>query len=310
MQRQQSFIEYKLIGGKKPVNFEVPLKNVMLTKKGSQGGRLIQYVKGSDSIFKEDHKGDEKPEKIWIENGTLRVHRANLPLIEIMDRHPLSGVEWETFNADKEAIKKLSKYQLIEKALGMVNIANNDEKKANALVLIGEHMLDASEQMVTSELKEKAFESPKDVIDQMNTNDYQAKYVAALAILKGVVLINSSRTAITWADGKVLVTVPVGQSPIEKLGALLGGNSEESKITMQEIGEKTKRPYIRQIPIDIDAEILKVNAAKELAAELAIVEVEPELLEARNLYSEKFEKSVPPNKKNDTEWLLSKVNEQ
>lgn len=319
MADKNTHYRFRLTGGKTPESFQLPLKGLMLEKKdengNSRGLKKVAYVKGHDSIFVEDHIGDEESESVWFEKGVLDVHKENKALVAIMFGHRWYGSHYELKNDTKEAEKKLSKFDLIEKAIAKLSTSNDDETLAIGLAVLGSHVLQQPLAVITASLKEKAYEEPQVLIDEMSSGDYQAKYVASLAILKGVLLINPSRTAVTWADGKTIVQVPAGQDPLTKIGMFLSQKDESARITLQEIGERTTRAYNKKTVPDVGGVVKEITGGQ--GADLGNQrdggnddDDQMTLEEASSLYMELLGKDkVPPNKKNDLDWILEKVEE-
>jgi hypothetical protein len=304
---KKNYVRFKQMGDKKPVSFEIPLSNMRLPRDmGTGGGKVLKrvhYIKDAPSIWKDDYKGDELPEKVYLEDGYLDVSIYDLNLIAILKAHKMYKREYEIEDEDVEAIKELEKYDLIEKALERISIANEDERKANAFVLLGAGVITMNNDLIRSKLKKKAHETPQVVLDEMNASDYKAKYVTALGILRGALEINATRTAVTWADGKTIVTVATGQDPLAKMSAFLSTNTEEAKITFQEIGERVKQSYVKKTNAIIDFDV--VDATDEDDNDVDASELSKATLE----YKETFRKEVPNNKKNDLEWIQSKLSE-
>ena len=202
-----------------------------------------------------------------------------------------------------------------------MNIANEDEQKATALILIGPGVIEWTPERVKAGLKERAFSEAKVVLEEMEHATYNAKYISALGLLKGVILINSSRTAVTWPDGKVIVTVPVGQDPIAKIGEFLSGNDEAAMVTLQEIGERTTRAYVKKTIPDVKKvvgeiqdkqELERVEAAENKPERVLKEVVNPDtkaLAEAQKAYFEMFGKKVAAVMRNNLEWINKKLEE-
>ncbi len=327
MQRQAKKIKFRLKNGKTPESWQLPIKGMMLNKivNGiSQGLKRIHYIPGISSVWLEDYKGDEKPRGVYFEKGLLEVDPDDKNLLFIIRNHKFLNVHFELADDDAVAQKELDRMDLVEKALAKVNIANGDELKANAMVLLGFGIATASDTVVRQKMKKNAFDNPKDVLATMNSGDYQAKYVAALSVLRGVVIINPTQTACSWEDGKVIVKVAAGQSPLEKLGEYLSQSTEDAVITLQEIGERITRSYAKRTDPDVAKEIQEIvgdNKDNELPlspqgdvnpppADPAGTQDEMTLEEATASYLEVLGKDVPNNKKNDLDWILLKIAEK
>jgi len=86
-------VKFQLTNGKKPVSWTLPVKGMMLPKKGAIGKVLkkVHYIKGAESIFVEDYEGDEKPSRITFEDGTLSVNPLEKNLIALLINHKWYG---------------------------------------------------------------------------------------------------------------------------------------------------------------------------------------------------------------------------
>lgn len=299
-----NFIKFKLTKDRKPVSFQVPVKGMMLknTKLPNSPLKHVQYIPGHESIWKEDHTGDEQPQSIWFEDGFLNVHKNNLNLLKILERHQWFGIHFIKVDEEAEDAKELEKFELIEKAISKVNIANEDELKANAIILIGSHVFDYSEVRLRKALKQMAYDTPEKLIESMDKANYGNRLVAALSIIREAAKINPSRTAVTWPDGKTIINIAVGKDPITEFGEYLSQNTEAVRITLQTLGEGIKRAYNQYNPPNVDT-ILGNDPEPPSEEEQA-------LNKAREDYKKKFEKEVPTNKKNDIGWIKSKLEEE
>jgi hypothetical protein len=300
-------IRFRLLGKEKSsMAFQVPLKNLMLPRTKNGPLKRVEFIRGHDSIFAEDHEGDEKAEEIWFEEGVIDVHPQDKAMLEIMRKHPWNGVKWEEANEDKDAQKEIDRYELIEKAQERVRIANLDERRAAAIVLLGKGYFSASEKKIEAGLKREAIQNPTAVIEKMNSNNYTGELAAALALIRGVVEANATNTQIVWSDTrKPILNVAMGQDVHEKFGQYLSGNSEDVKITLQEIGQKIKRDYTPKAELDMQ-KIFQIENGK--------VDIDPEakmtIEEAREKYKEVLGKDVPVNMKNDLDWIVGKIAEE
>ena len=327
---KKGYIKFALKGNKKPIAYQIPLKGMMLEKKDKEGRSLglknVQYIPGAPSIFTEDYKGDEKPKDVWLEDGSIEVSEKNVILLEILNRHPWNGSHFERVDEDAKATKELANMELVELALKKVDISDDDELKATAVVIIGPNIIPMTPVQVRARLKQRAFEAPKELLDVMKNPNYQARYVASLAILRGILVVNPTRTAVSWPNGGVLVTVAAGQDPVEKLANFLSGNNEVAKVTLQEIGEKSKRSYVKKSPPVIEEEIEKLDPIEENDLSSQGEDETPPptddpgdnditddqapamtLEEATAAYVAKHNKQVSNNKKNDLAWIMSKL---
>lgn len=299
-------IRFRLLGKEKSsVSFQLPLKKLVLPKTKDGPLKKVRYVPFHDSIFEEDQKGDVKSSDIWFQDGVLDVHPQNHSLLLILRKHPWNEIKYEEVSEDKEAQRELDKFNLIEKALRKIDIANEDERRATAIVLLGNGYFSKKDKTIIAGLKKMAMENPDMVLDKMNSESFTGQLAAALALIRGVVELNTTRTSVIWSDTrKPIINVALGQDAHEKFGEYLSGTSEDVKITLQEIGQKIKRGYTPKAELDMQ-KIFHIENGK--------YEIEPEakmtIEQARDKYNEIFGSEVPVNKKNDIGWITEKIAE-
>ena len=310
-------INYQLTKGKRPPSWQLPIKNVLLEKfdgRKSLGKRKLEYIPGNPSIFKEDHNSDEEDAPVWFEDGVLQVDTSDTALAYLLDNHPWNSVHFEKVDHDVTAQQDIDVMDLRIKAYEAVSSSDENEMRARAYVLVGPQVIDQSDKVVAAQLKTLAFEDPESVLEEMNNPNYKPKTVAALAILRGVLQINPTNTAVSWAKtGKVVIQVAVGQSPIQKLGEFLAGKDEAAKITLQTIGAEIKRSYTFKEDYTAKQELKDVlgdEAPDEPELPVKDEDSLSELQLAKEEYEDTVGKSVPNNKKSDLAWIKNKIAEQ
>jgi hypothetical protein len=309
MAREQQYLKFKLTGKRTPISYELPIASVMLVKKDDNGKSLgkkrIHYIKGQDSMFVEDYKGDEKSKPVFFEDGFLKVHKDDLVLRSIVFGHPWYEKRYELVDEDKKAVSKLESNKLIKKALAKIDISNEFELTAHALSLVGPHVRSWSLPRIKEALEDKAFNSPKDLLNEMNGPSYQAKYIVSLATLREVLTINAGNTAVLWDNGEIMVNVPLGQDPITACATELSRNNEQTRTTLQKIDLAIKRSYTKSYDATANNqvdEMLGNGPANDVPLE------DQKLIDARSEY-ESVIGNVPGNMKNNLEWLTKKIEE-
>lgn len=321
---------YRLKGNLFPESFELPLRNMYhqrLLPNGQKVDKLVHYLKGAPSIWAEDYKGDKKPIKaVYFENGVLEVDESDVLLQEILSIHRFNNVKYERYDATVSAERKLLDFELREKALEVVNVSGDTKIQALALALIGKSAIDFSAKEALAELKTLAYEKPQSILDEIEKPNYEIKYLSGLAFLKGVVKENETQTAVVWADnGNVILKLAVGESGIDQLTKMLAVKSESTVTTLQRLGSLVAETKSDSVSASVDESVAKVLSEKDaqieaLQKELAVAKAnegkkeeglqsEEELLSLRQDYFASVGKEVPPNKKNDAEWMKAKIQE-
>jgi hypothetical protein len=234
---------YKLKNGKTTGSFQLPLRNIMISKivDGEPRAKKIQYIPGADSIFVEDYKGDENPKSVWFEDGEIRVPEENWVLNEILKNHPWNNKHYVLVNEDATAQKEIAEFETLTKASNSI-IEEKDELKirATAMVIITDEAADWSPAKCKTELLKYARSHSSHLIAEMAKPDYESRFIAALAFNKGIIKYNLHRTAVVWNDGKegVIIRLAQGEKGIDKLGDFLSKKSNSSTEVLQRIGEK------------------------------------------------------------------------
>ena len=88
----KTHVQFQLMGKKRPRNWQLPITGMMLPRYVDgkyKGNKQVEYIKGHDSIFKEDHIGDEKPSWVWFTDGLLDVSTGDLALLQILENHKM-----------------------------------------------------------------------------------------------------------------------------------------------------------------------------------------------------------------------------
>ncbi len=341
-------IIFRLIGDKFPVSWELPLRNIFLPRKvgSNTSEKLIAYRKGATSIWEEDYKGDKEAiGSVWFEDGVLEVESSDVLLLEILSLHRFNNVQYEKFDTNTSAEKKLADFELRDTALEIVNVAEEFEIKAMALVILGQDALSWTDVHCKAELKTKAYEDPKSIIEARDSGDYDAKYLVGLAYLKKIIKDNPTQTAVVWADNnEIIIRLAVGENGIDQMTKFLAVKTEQSTITMQRLGELTEQKVAAAGIMVNEATVVKDDAKTkallsekdkeiaELKAKLDAVnapkedepkkvdiidESEPKIADKKTMtiqdlsaeYLKLFGEEVPVNKKNNAAWILKKIQE-
>lgn len=335
-------IIFRLIGDVFPVSWELPLRNIYLprTKDGQTSDKLVAYRKGATSIWEEDYKGDKEAiGAVYFEDGLLEVIATDTLLLEIMSKHRFNNVQFEKFDPNTSAEKKLADFELRDTALDIVNVGDEFAIKALALVIIGQDALSWSDTQCRAELKTKAYEDPKFIIDESEKPDYEVKYLVGLAYLKGIIKDNPTQTAVVWSDNDgIIIRLAVGENGIDQMTKFLAVKTEQSTITMQRLGDLTEQKVATsnimvndakevkddsktkallsekdQIITELKAKLAATNAYKldeeEEKENLIVEDKELTIEELSAKYFKLVGKQVPVNKKSDAAWILTKIKE-
>ncbi|QQU04235.1 hypothetical protein [Myroides odoratus] len=327
-----------------PTSWSVKQNGLMIEKKGV-GLKFAAYYPGQDSIFVEDIKNkDLKPQLIpafefnpSTNKTELTVPNTDVNLITLLKLHPHYGKKFEIFSEEIESERALSKYNNIEKALKLIESANDLEVRAKGVVVLGVDAMHYLPTVAIAKLKELAFSNPTQVISKIEGMDYESQFIAAKAFIDKIVKTNLGHTAVVWSDTENLIlTLGTGEIGVEKLARLLSQNNEQSYNMLQIISQKLgigtqQEEQTPSVPVNTvsekelqakDDEIAKLRAELEAANKGSVHEintpstqaeatnkVEMTLEEATAKYIEKFNKEPGPTVKGDLEWILKKLKE-
>jgi hypothetical protein len=87
-------------------------------------------------------------------------------------------------------------------------------------------------------VKQSAISNPQAIVDAYSDKgEWKYKKVVALALSKEIIKINATKTAVLWTDtGEPILTLAVGQKPIDEMGLFLSDNKNEN--TLQSLSLK------------------------------------------------------------------------
>lgn len=238
-------IEFRLTEKRTPASWT--LSGGYAVKPGF-GSKLINYFPGSDSIYVEDQKSDVKAKEVeFFYNDILSdpatsimVDENNTSLLNYLKAHAFFGHHYYIHNEDLLAENKLADYDKIEKAFSLIRETDDFKVKAIALVVFKIDAHGWSPTKAKAELKEKATKNPDVIINAIEADGYEARYLAALAFYSGIVKDNNTSTAVVWNDENQseILKLAVGENGIQKLGEKLSVSNDESNLILQQIGTK------------------------------------------------------------------------
>lgn len=333
-------IIFRLTEGRTPASWS--LKGGMAVKE-YEGLKYIGYYKGSASIFVDDNTDDRPQEEVVFEYNDvlsdpatqIEVPVSNKNLIEYLKAHAYFNLQYKIHNLDALAEEKLESFDKTERALAFIREEDDVKIQAMALAIFKSAAHGWSVVKCKAELKEAAIKKPDTIINAIDDVNYESNYLAGLAFFSGILTENNLHTAVVWNDGTngEVIKLALGENGIQKLGDLLAVQTEESRILLQEIGNRiAKKTNVKNsavtatTPNKTEEEIRAEERAKvlaEIAAEKTFVpetsatvvdekavkpDLSPESIEELQAqYKVKFETEVPPRYKNDALWIKTKL---
>lgn len=340
--------------GKTPSSWAIKQDSVMADKVG-KGKKFINYYPGSDTVFEEEITNkDLRPKKVPLftfnpisKQTELKVDENDTALIRYLTTHPWYGTKYIQWSKESEATGKLAQYEKVEKALGLIKESDEIKVQAIAMAVLGLNAFSKTPSQSMADLKQKAIETPEDIIAAMEAPNYENKYLAGLAFASGVIKNNPTNTAVVWEDnGGVILHVATGENGIDKLTTFLTKSDNNSMVLMQELqtrlddklskkaGKDPKDSVIAEKENEIEKLKKQLAEAQQSNAKKQDLKVEPKpnvkeiavtvdegtddskqdvkaiaisIEKAVEAYKEKYEKEVPLRYKNDLEWIISKL---
>lgn len=236
---------YKLKSGKTSGAFQLPLRGILVPREieSETFMKEIQYVPGSSSFYKEDHKGDSKPKPLWFDDGEIRANPDDKVLNGLLQIHPWFDSKYYLVSEEANAKKEIDDFEKITKASNsIINESDNYKLKAMAMIIISLEAVDWDPFKCKAELLKYAKNHSAIFLKEMDKPNYEGRFMAALAFAKGVVKHNAFQTAVLWNDDQegIIVRVSEGEKGVDKLGEFLSTKSEKSTSVWQRIGEKVE----------------------------------------------------------------------
>lgn len=294
-QQTKKNLVFFLLGNTAPETWTLPQRSVLVENNETGFKQNIIYVPGAQSIWKHEleKQGDilknAKKEDITFVHGTLSVSADNKLLIDYLKTHPWFGVKFSLVDKSADAQKVIDKTDLITKAV--LNLQGKElDMITVGLLVFGESALLQNEKELEALVKQKAITDPKSIVDAYSEEgEWKFKKVVALALSKGVIKINPTKTAVLWTStNETIITLAVGQKPIDETALFL--SQSKNQTTLQALSLKLESKDVISTQKDKNNIELSTNV---------------EVLQKQ--YEDKFGAIPPINKKNDVEWLSKKL---
>jgi len=294
-QNTKTPLVFFLLNELSPETWTLAQKNILVKNPNTGFLENILYIPGTNTIWSSEleKQGDvlknyKKKEIVFVE-GTLSVTEDNIILIEYLKSHPDFKEKFSLVDKNAGFQETIDKTDLITKAVMSLQ-GNSLDIKTVALLVFGESALLQDEKEMKALVSQKAISDPQSIVDAYSDKgEWKYKKVVALALSKGIIKINPTKTAVLWADtGEPILTLAVGQKPIDETGLFLSQNNNET--TLQALWLKLENKEIVNVPVSSTD---KVN--------------ESSLEKLQKEYEDKFGAIPPINKKNDVEWLSKKL---
>lgn len=286
-----------LLGDLSPETWTLAQKKILVKNPKTKFLENIYYIPGMNTIWHSEleKQGDvlkmyKKKDIVFVE-GTLSVSHENILLIEYLKTHPDFKVKFSLVDKNADSQKIIDKTDLITKAVMSLQ-GNSLDIKTVGLLVFGESALLQDNKEIEALVKQKAISEPQSIVDAYSEEgEWKYKKVVALALSKSIIRINPTKTAVLWEDtGEPILTLAVGQKPIDEMGLFLSENKNET--TLQALSLKLEGKAI-----------VSSTANASTGTESSLEKLQKE-------FEDKFGAVPPINKKNDVEWLSKKILEE
>jgi hypothetical protein len=295
-QNTQTPLVFFLLNGLSPETWSLAQKNILVKNPDTGFLENIYYIPGTNTIWHSElaKQGDilktHKKKSIYFVEGTLSVSPDDVILIEYLKTHPDYKLKYSLVDKNADAQKSIDKADLIMSAVTSLQGKTLDIKTVGLLVF-GESVLLQEDKEIEAMVKQSAISNPQAIVDAYSDQgEWKYKKVVALALSKGTIKINPTKTAVLWTDtGEPILTLAVGQKPIDEMGLFLSENKNET--TLQALALKLDNKGVINT---------NTASATHTGAESSLENLQKE-------YESKFGAIPPINKKNDVEWLSKKL---
>jgi hypothetical protein len=224
---------YELIGGytdrytnekKYPVIHTIPSSDIIYDDK-TNSQRRIKYVPGEQSIFVDEQSEESlniKKQPIVFSRGILAVSYTNPLLIEYLNAtnfnssnpNRLKSVNPVFYLIDKGEDAKVS----VQKSIKEVEAASVALKMPLEQLLGYARVLGVNVDKSTDEIRydmmQIAKKDPKAFVEGLD--DPRTEYAELFILAKEYNILKSSKSDISWNNGGVICTIPLGVSEVEK----------------------------------------------------------------------------------------------
>jgi len=236
-QNTQTPLVFFLLNGLSPETWSLSQKNILVKNTDTGFLENIYYIPGTNTIWHSElqKQGDVlknyTKKSIYFVEGTLSVSPDDIILVEYLKAHPDFKLKYSLVDKNADAQKSIDKADLIMAAVTSLQGKTLDIKTVGLLVF-GESVLLQDDKEIEAMVKQSAISNPQAIVNAYSDKgEWKFKKVVALALSKGIIKINPTKTAVLWTDtGEPILTLAVGQKPIDETGVFLSENKNETTL--------------------------------------------------------------------------------
>lgn len=209
---------YETVGGRGGVFFKLKSNNLIIFDEATGRNRQIRYCPGESSIYVDEQSDAAVKEHVVFRNKMLVVRYEQPNLRNYLDAHPDNvangGGSFQLVNKEVDIEKQIEEDFLVTDAISMIKARPIEELLPVAMAL--NINTDQKDLQVKRDLVNYAKRSPREFMDMFDNPVVHAR----TTVMQGLdfQIVTDKNGVIVWQDtGKVVVSVPVGQDPVDTL---------------------------------------------------------------------------------------------
>jgi hypothetical protein len=216
--------------------------------------RHIQYVEDLETIFVDEQRklvDNPKPSPIYIAKGVLKIDDDNLPMLELMSKHPHNqangGTLFRLVDVEKDDLYEVKQSEKIDKARASLIDMDDNLIRAVAAWFLGHSFISKSILKLKKTLRSKLEMNFKltdgktffvdaftEFIEEKNNEE---KLMVMLAIQKGIITIINGKT-VAWGNSDEPIYNGSQPNYIVREFSVWVKNDEEGRNVLKLIAEK------------------------------------------------------------------------
>lgn len=209
---------YELVGGRGGIFYKVRTNNVTVFDEEAGFVRQIRYCPGEKSIFVDEQSEVARVEHVIFRNKMIVVPYDKPNLRAYLDIHPDNqqngGGAFRLVNGEQNIEKEIESDFLVNDAISLIKARPVSELLPVAIAF--NININQDDLKVKHQLVRMAKKKPQEFIDMFDNPLVQARTTVTQGMDFNIV--TEKKGAIIWPDtGKMILSVPVGQDPVETL---------------------------------------------------------------------------------------------
>lgn len=270
--------------------FSLPLEDEIFDEeKGIR--RIIRYIPGEQSIYKDEQSSDEKiAKKIFY----LQFSSSGEVVIDGRDRQKLEFMLKSNFNGNnmKRDFSKKPKYWLVDLGQGVAGMMETERAstkakswcfegpwediKAYSRVMKIDVNRDPNE--VRWSLSIIAAKDPAKFLEGLGNDLTERKHIIMSALDRGILKINTTTNTISWTDGGVICLSPLGKDIIDHFTDV--SFSPDGERTLAAIRTMLDKGNPKKYSVDIPSELADLPPKKTIENKEIMDEIQEHINDA------------------------------